>query len=184
MVTSNELKAWVIAMAFVAIAVLLNGCASVQANPAETAKWQALTDRATAAFRIAPVSVQLVAGERGRYHCGSRQLDLGTDQPERGMRFLAAHELGHAVAEKCGDVLAQEIDADIIAVRVFEIWGMMPYQAAKEVATYLWSAAKDGRMRGMPGYNACAEMVAVLRAYPAVSDPTDGTCADALRATR
>jgi len=38
--------------------LLLAGCSTIVADPAETAKWQLLANQATAHFRVAPVSVQ------------------------------------------------------------------------------------------------------------------------------
>ena len=161
-----------------------SGCATIAAHRAEQAKWQGLADQATAALGTASVYVVPVSGIRGRYHCASRRLELGTDQQERSARWLLAHELGHHLDGRCGDVLAQEIAANVAAVRVMQTWGMTEYQAAKQVAAYLWASAKDGRMRGMPGHDAYAELVAVLRAYPAVTNPTDGTCAAELAAAK
>jgi hypothetical protein len=162
--------------------VLTAGCAGMRAYQAETAKWQGMADQATTALHVAPVYVAPMAGIQGRYHCESRRLDLGTDQPDRSIRWLLAHEIGHHLDGRCSDAVAHEIAADVAAVRVLQAWGLTEYEAAKEVATMLWSAAKDGRMRGMRGHDACTELVAVLRAYPAVTNPTDGTCAAQLKA--
>jgi hypothetical protein len=160
---------------------LLSGCATIAAYRAEQARWQALADQATMQLHVAPVYVTPAAGIRGRYNCATRKIELGTEQAEGNARWLLAHELGHHVRGDCTEgALAQEIGADLAAVRVLQAWGLTEYEAAKDVATRLWLIAKNGAMRGMVGHDACAELVAVLRAYPAIADPTnpmDDTCA-------
>src|SRR5258705_6967317 len=104
-------------VAVVVVALAGSGCATIAASRAEQAKWQALADVATTQLHIAPVYVVPIAGIHGRYHCGSRRLELGTDQPERSARWLLAHELGHHLIGVCGDSLANETAANAAAVR-------------------------------------------------------------------
>lgn len=153
------------------LAPTLTGCATMAKYRAERAKYQAMADQATTQLHVASVYVQPMAGMRGRYICASRTIELGTDQTARGLRFLLAHELGHHVDGRCGNALPQEVSANLLAVRVMQTWGFTESQALADVMAILMGAARDGRMRGMPGHDACAELVAVLRAYPNAIDP-------------
>lgn len=174
----HHVSHWIVPLLAAGLALALGGCATMSAYRAESAKWQAMADRATTALDVAPATVHVTGGHRGQYVCAERRIDLGTDQTERGARWVLAHELGHHFNGDCREgVFAHEVRADLLAVRVLETWGLTEYEAAKEAATWLWWVAKKGRATGMLGHDACAEMVAVLRAYPAVSNPTDGTCA-------
>ena len=183
LITTNELKALLTAGILLTVALLATGCATIAAHQVATAKWQSLADQATTALHIAPVSVVTTAGVHGRYTCASRRLELGTeDLPERSIRWLLAHELGHALSDQCGDTLASEQAANAAAVRVLVAWGMTEPQAAKEVILALWSAAEHDWMRNMPGHDACAEMIAMLRTYPDVVNLKDGVCTARLKA--
>jgi hypothetical protein len=156
--------------------LVLPGCATMRAYQAESAKWQALADQATGNLHAGPVTVRVIAGRRGVYHCQSRQIDLGTDMPEASVRFLLAHELGHHLAGDCAEgVMAAELAANETAIQVLQVWGLSDYQAAREVARMLWLLAKEQVRQGR-GHDACAELVAILRAHLAVTAPTDGTC--------
>jgi hypothetical protein len=124
-----------------------------------------------------------VAGIRGRYYCGSRRLELGTEhQVERVTRWVLAHELGHALLNVCGDSLANEQAANAAAVRVLQTWGMTEYDAAKEVGVMLWTIAKSGEARGMAGHDMCDELIDLLRRYPAVPYSAGGSTCPALKA--
>jgi hypothetical protein len=183
LITMNELKSWATAGVVLAVAILLTGCATIAAARAEQARWQAMADQATTQLHVAQVYVVPIPGIRGRYTCAERKIELGTDSPEGDIRWLLAHELGHHVHGDCREgILAAEIGADLAAVRVLQALGLSEYDAARDVATRLWRTAKNGVTLGMRGHDACLEMVAVLRAYPAVTNPTDGTCAAQLKA--
>ena len=161
----------------------LSGCATITAHRAEQAKWQALADQATAALGATSVYIVPIAGIRGRYHCASGRLELGTDhQLERVTRWVLAHELGHALIGVCGDSLANEQNANAAAVRVLQAWGMTETDAAKEVGVMLWTVAKSGEMRGMVGHDACAELIDLLRRFPAVPHSAGGSTCPALKA--
>jgi hypothetical protein len=162
----------------------LTGCASMRAYQAEQAKWQGLADQATTQLRAASVTVHVTAGRHGVYTCAARRIDLGTDAPAANVRFLLAHELGHHVHNDCTEgIAAQEHAANATAVQILQVWGLTETRAAKEVAGMLWLLAKERTVQGR-GHDACAELVAILRAYPVLTltNPTDGTCAAELAA--
>src|SRR5437667_8938268 len=73
--------------------LLLAGCTTMVADPAETAKWQLLANQATAHFRVAAVSVQPVAGHNSAYLCHEGQIRLAVKAGY--VRFRLAHELVH-----------------------------------------------------------------------------------------
>ena len=161
----------------------LAGCATITAQRAETAKYQALADQATAQLHLTPVYVTPVAGIRGRYHCDSRRLELGTDhQLERVTRWVLAHELGHHLIGVCGDSLANEQDANAAAVQVLQAWGMTEDEAAKEVGIMLWTIAKSGEARGMVGHDMCAELIDLLRRFPTVPHSAGGSTCPSMKA--
>lgn len=183
LVTMVELKTWLAATVLCSITLLATGCATIAASRAEQAKYQTLADQAATQLHIAPVSVVTTAGIHGRYHCDSRRLELGTaHQLERVTRWVLAHELGHALLNVCGDSLTNEQNANAAAVRVLQTWGMMEYDAAKEAGVMLWTIAKSGEARGMVGHDMCAELIDLLRRFPAVPHSAGGSTCPALKA--
>lgn len=156
----------------------LSGCTTVRAYQAETAKWQALADQATAALHAGPVTVvPVVAGVGARYYCDQHTIELGTEQSDAATQRLLAHELGHHVLGHCGEAFQQELEANAVSVSVLQAWGRTESQAAREVARRLWGIARSHTDDGLRGHDACAELADLLRRYPAVTPNTDGTCA-------
>ena len=159
--------------------LLLAGCSTMVADPAETAKWQLLANQATAHFRVAPVSVQPVAGHNSAYLCREGQIRLAVRAGY--VRFRLAHELGHHVLHHCGTSYAQELDANVIAIQVLQLWGLSETDAVRETVVFLLEAKKFQGNAQRPGHNVCGEAAALLRRYPSVPDPRmrgDRTCAE------
>jgi hypothetical protein len=166
MVTMDELKAGLTATILFLVAVLLTGCATIRAHQAETAKWQGLADQAIAAFHAAPVFVHPVPGDRGRYHCDTRTVDLGTDASSDATRRLLSHELGHHLRGDCVEgVFANEAEANFLAVRVLEAWGLDEHEAFRQIANMLLWQQEHDATRGMPGHDACREFADLWRRF-------------------
>jgi len=145
----------------------LAGCAMIRAQQAEQARWQAMADTAVRYFQAASVYVTPISGICGRYFCTARTIELGTIQPDGDVRWLLAHEIAHHLNGDCTEgIPADEIRADLTAIKVLQVWGLTESQAANEVAAMLRRTAKNGTMTGLRGHDACAELAAVLRAYP------------------
>jgi len=159
--------------------LLLAGCTTMVADPAETAKWQILANQATAHFRVAPVSVQPVAGHNSAYLCREGQIRLAIRAGY--VRFRLAHELGHHVLHHCGTSYAQELDANVVAIQVLQLWGLSETDAVRETVVFLLEVKKFQGNVQQPGHNVCGEAAALLRRYPSVPDPRmrgDRTCAE------
>ena len=159
--------------------LLLAGCTTMVADPAETAKWQLLANQATAHFRVAPVSVQPVTGHNSAYLCREGQIRLAVKAGY--VRFRLAHELGHHVLHHCGTSYAQELDANVVAIQVLQLWGLSEVDAVRGTVVFLLEVKKFQGNVQRPGHNVCGEAAALLRRYPSVPDPRmrgDRTCAE------
>ena len=103
-----------LASALAAVALLVTGCATIRAQQAEQAGWQAMADQVTAHYHVAPIYVRPVAGLNGQYRCKENVIALGTDATP----WLLAHELGHyALGHGCAQTLATEEAANALRLR-------------------------------------------------------------------
>jgi hypothetical protein len=171
-------------VALVLTCLILTGCASVRTQQAGEDKWQAMADQATKQLHVAPVSVVLVDGSTAEYVCGEQRIKLPT---QGNVRWALAHEVGHHVLAHCGQSQQQEREANAMAVRVLQVWGMTEEQAVIETVRHLVRLKKGRGYTQLWGHNFCAEAVDVLRRYPAVSDPRtagDTTCAEEFAAVK
>jgi hypothetical protein len=163
----NELKGWLTAGILFAVAVLLTGCATMQAYQAEQARWQALADQATTALHAPSVYVRLVTGDRGLYHCDTRTIDLGPDASSDATRRVLSHEIGHHLRGDCAEGIFQaEVEANALAVRVLQAWGLDEQAAFRQIANMLLWQQEHGATRGMPGHDPCREFVDLWHRFP------------------
>jgi hypothetical protein len=173
-------------LALVLTCLVLAGCASMSAYQAAADKWQALADQATAQLKIPPVTVVRVDGSASTYYCREQRITLGIT-PTGNLRWVLAHELGHHLLAHCGQSQQHEREANAVAVRVLQIWGMTEEQAVTETVRHLVKLKKSRGNTQLAGHNYCAEAVDVLSRYPAVSDPRsagDTTCAEEFAAVK
>lgn len=158
------------------LALLLTGCATFEAERRATAEWQALADQVTQAQHVGHVYVHLQAGAFARYECGPRMIVLGN---VGNIRWVLAHELGHHVRGHCSATLANEMEANRLAVTHLQIWGVSERDAVLLTVGHLLYLK---RLRGdnqVHGHNFCAEAADLLAHYPAYPDPRapgDTTC--------
>jgi hypothetical protein len=145
---------------------LLIGCATIQAQQAELAKWQGLADRATAHFNVGPVRVALIANRTtGQYQRRSRTVELGTDNAPLAMEWLLAHELSHHILGHAGADLRQEMEANAMGVRVLQAWGSSEADAVRRAERSLLAVAKRGSVLTGIGHDWCAEYHDIVRLY-------------------
>jgi hypothetical protein len=184
---SQRFLQWVFIVGLIALVLTclaLTGCASMRAQQTGEAKWQALADQATKQLHVPSVTVVLVDGSAAEYVCREYRIKLPTQGNTRG---VLAHELGHHFLAHCGQSQQQEREANAMAVRVLQTWGMTEKEAVTETVRHLVRLKKLPGNTQLGGHNYCAEAVDVLRRYPAVSDPRspgDTTCAEEFAAVR
>jgi hypothetical protein len=184
---SQRFLQWVFIVGLIALVLTclaLTGCASMRAQQTGEAKWQALADQATKQLHVPSVTVVLVDGSAAEYVCREYRIKLPTQGNTRG---VLAHELGHHFLAHCGQSQQQEREANAMAVRVLQTWGMTEKEAVTETVRHLVRLKKLPGNTQLGGHNYCAEAVDVLRRYPAVSDPRspgDTTCAEEFAAVK
>jgi hypothetical protein len=159
------------------------GCATIQANITETAKWQGLADQATAALGSGPVTVLLKGNTRtGQYFRLSRTVELGTESNVAGKEWLLAHELSHHIRGHVNAYLEQEMEANTTAVQVLQVWGRSEAEAVRLVGSRLLSIHKTGSILTGKGHDWCAEYHDIARRYPQYPAPAGAeVCGVAMR---
>jgi len=176
MITMNELRGWVAAGVLFAVAFLLTGCATIRAQQAEQARWQAMADQVTAHYHVASIYVRPVAGLNGQYRCSEHVINLGTDATP----WLLAHELGHYVlGHGCTETLANEMAANAFAVEAMQVWGTSERDAVRTTVGILVYAQQ--RHVYIPAHAWCQEAADVLRRYPTPGVALDGPCSTAAK---
>jgi hypothetical protein len=165
----------------VALITLSAGCATMAAYQAEQAKWQGLADQATAALGASPVTVLLKGNTRtGQYIRLSRTVELGTASDEAGKTWLLAHELGHHIRGHVNTYLEQEMEANVVAVQILQVWGRSEEDAVRLVGNRLLGIQTSGSTLTGKGHDWCAEFADLRSHYPQYTprDPAkvNGTC--------
>jgi len=172
------------------VASLLAGCAGVSGGPSSSSgsssassassasgrssagnsvsdeALQALANQATKAMGVGPVYIDVRPGRRGgMYACREMRIEMTT---EGDVRWLLAHELSHHIMRHCGNSYANELEANAMAVRVFEVWGLTPEQAQRRVVLAVYAL----RYRPvLTVHDFCAELRDLMARYPNVPDP-------------
>src|SRR5437867_12148064 len=92
---------------------------------------------------VGPVYVEQDASfYGGRYYCREQRIELTT----RGnVRWTLAHELGHHVRRDCAESMANEVEANALAVRVLQVWGVSEADATRETPGQLLALSKSSR---------------------------------------
>jgi hypothetical protein len=157
-------------VALLATLALTAGCASIKANLAETAKYQALADRVTDGH----VTVRLVPGTAGHYVPQSRSIELGADLPDPNKAWVLAHELGHYTHGDDGPTLEKEMAANEAAMGFLQAWGWTEAEAVnKAERVFLYAAGHPTQLVGAEAHahDWCREFHALAAAHPAVAVP-------------
>ncbi len=173
MVTVGELKTWLTAtILFLVALLLLPGCASIQQYQAEQARLQTLTNRITAHYHVASISVRLTAAPHGQFFCAERATAL----PSGASDFLVAHEAGHGVLGACSERLESELAANEFAIQAMrDVLGWSARGAADAAVQALISA--QWSHRAVPGeHDFCAEAADVLTRHPEATVTLGSAC--------
>jgi hypothetical protein len=172
LMTIDELKAWTTATILFLVAVLLTGCATLAGYQAETARWQAKADAATAAVGASQVTVILGPGTTGGYHRAERQIALGVETGNKD--WLLAHELSHHILGHIGNTLDQEMAANANAVAVLMVWGRSEPEAVYYVERVLLSIQRHGSTVTNNGHSWCLEYRDIVRRYAYLQETGEG----------
>ncbi len=154
------------------MALLLTGCATLAAYQAETARWQAKADAATASMGASQVTVVLGPGTTGGYHRAERQIVIGVETGNKD--WLLAHELSHHILGHTGITLEQEMAANANAVTVLMVSGRTEPEAVYYVERVLLPIQRHGSTVTRDAHNWCAEYRDVVRRYAYLQETGEG----------
>jgi len=146
--------------------IVLTGCATMAKYQEQAKPYQGLADQATGRFGVGTVTVTVsqMAGFGGRYDRLARTITL-VPNSDPAMRLVLAHELGHHILGHTDMLLAQEMAANAMAVKVLQVWGMTEEQAYRGWANrLLWS--KQQGYTPNKGHDFCAEFADLRDHYP------------------
>ena len=147
--------------------VVLTGCATMTKYQEQARLYQDLADKATAHFGAGAVTVTVseLAGFGGRYLRQERTIVL-VPNSESAMRLLLALELGHHILGHTDMLLAQEKEANAMAVKVLQVCGMSEEAAYRGWANrLLWLQEKAGT-HALKGNAYCSELSDLRAHYP------------------
>ena len=153
-----------LALAFLALLVV-SGCTSIQQSVAESAKYQAMADRATHALGGGEVPIRVVPGTTGNSggaNCATSTITLGRDG--KNVEWLLAHELGHHISGHCGSGITNEMAANESAIKVLQVWGASEGYAVRRTEQHLLSLKRGGGT--LPGHDYCVEYWDIRKLYP------------------
>jgi hypothetical protein len=159
------------------ILLALTGCSTMRSYQEEVRSYQALADQATHALGSGEVPINVVAGNvgsSGSASCGQGTITIGRDSANP--RWLLAHELGHHISGHCGQGIINEMEANVAAIRVLQVWGMTEQDAYRATARHLIGLKRYRGNRPLPGHDYCAELRDVERRYPAYTPEDPGPC--------
>ena len=106
----------------------------------------------------------------GNYDCNRRLISLGT---AGNARWLLAHELGHHILGHCAEGFDQEVEANALAVRILQIWGMTEEAAYRMTANHLLGLQNFRKNNPRPGHDYCRELQALMTRYMGKYPPRD-----------
>ncbi len=135
-------------------------------SSASTVQWQALANQATKAMGVGPVYVDERPDTRSLYYCREMRIQLGAKRSD--VRLSLAHELAHHVLRHCGESVAHEMEANALAVKILEVWGETPHNAARLMVLKVY---RSRNAAFVSVHDACAELRDLLARYPNVPDP-------------
>jgi hypothetical protein len=148
-------------------ALILVGCVGVGGSGgAPDSQWQTLANQATKAMGAGPVLIDERPGTSSTYRCREMRIELGAKRSD--VRLSLAHELAHHVLRHCGESAAQEMEANALAVKVLEVWGESPNNAARLMVLKVYRARNASLVSV---HDACAELRDLLSRYPTAPDP-------------
>ena len=133
----------------------LVGCSNV-ATAADGPDYQQMATDAVKALNGRRVWVETTdKNTLGSYDCTKRLVSLGT---AGNAKWLLAHELGHYILGHCDEQLSQEIEANALAVRILQLWGMTEEASYRMTVNHLLGLQVYRRNHPRPGHNYCAEV--------------------------
>ncbi len=142
-------------------ALALAGCA--QPAAAADPDYQEMAHEATRVLNGRRVWVEVNPKvTTGQYDCNRRLITLGT---AGNAKWLLAHELGHHILGHCDEAFQQEVEANLLAVRILQIWGMSEEAAYRMTANHLLGLQNFRKLNPRPGHNYCAELEALMGQY-------------------
>jgi hypothetical protein len=95
------------------------------------------------------------------------------------MEWLLAHELSHHIRGHVNAYLEQEMEANVTAVQVLQVWGRSEAEAVRLVESVLLRVQRNGSTLTGKGHDWCAEYHDIVRRYPQYPVPAglSGVCA-------
>jgi len=135
-------------------------------SSASAVQWQALANQATKAMGVGPVYVDERPDTKSLYYCREMRIHLGVKRSD--VRLSLAHELAHHVLRHCSESAAMEMEANALAVKILEVWGETPDNAARLMVLKLYRN-RNGAF--VSAHTSCTELRDLLARYPNVPDP-------------
>jgi len=153
-------------VALALIASALAGCAGIGGQSEPESKWQTLANQATKAMNVGPVYVDERPNTKSTYYCREMRIQLGVKRSD--VRLSLAHELAHHVMRHCSESAAMEMEANALAVKILEVWGETPDNAARLMILKVYRS-RTASVSSV--HEACAELRDLLSRYPTAIDP-------------
>lgn len=170
---------WIIRIIVVGLALLFMGIIPMpnsgveivdSAYGADGPDYQEMANEAVRALNGSRVWVTTTPDTIGDYYCERRLISLGT---KGNVKWLLAHEIGHHLLGHCGEHFQAEVEANAMAIRVLQVWGMTEEAAYRMTANHLLGLQNFRKNNPRPGHDYCGELQVLMTQFAGQYPPRD-----------